>query len=83
MVNARAHAGCDAVEVTCRADRRALTLRVRDNGRGFDPADAAADGHYGLVGMRERAAAIGARLTVESAVGRGTEVRLVVPARAE
>jgi signal transduction histidine kinase/ligand-binding sensor domain-containing protein len=81
MVNARAHAGCDAVEVTCGADGRALTVRVRDNGRGFDPAAAGADGHYGLVGMRERAAAIGARLTIESATGRGTEVRLVVPAR--
>jgi signal transduction histidine kinase len=81
MVNARTHAACDAVEVTCGADRRALTVRVHDNGRGFDPAAAAANGHYGLVGMRERAAAIGARLTIASGAGRGTEVRLVVPVR--
>ena len=80
MTNARAHAACRVVEVTCAYGPRELTLRVRDDGRGFDPAVAGANGHYGLVGMRERAAAIGARLTVRSAPGAGTEVALVVPA---
>jgi signal transduction histidine kinase len=79
MANARAHADCRWVRVTCGYEPGALRLEVRDDGRGFDPARAAADGHYGLVGMRERASAIGARLTVESAPGRGTVVRLVVP----
>jgi signal transduction histidine kinase len=82
MVNARTHAGCTTVVVTCGAAGHDLALGVRDDGRGFDPTAAAADGHYGLVGMRERAATIGARLTIESAAGRGSEVRLVVPARA-
>jgi signal transduction histidine kinase len=79
MANARAHADCRWVRVTCGYEPGALRLEVCDDGRGFDPARAAADGHYGLVGMRERASAIGARLTVESAPGRGTVVRLVVP----
>ena len=82
MTNARAHADCRTVEVTCAYAPREFTLRVRDDGRGFDPAVAGVNGHYGLVGMRERAAAIGAGLTVTSAPGHGTEVALAVPADA-
>jgi signal transduction histidine kinase len=67
------------VVVTCRYGRRALRLEVRDDGCGFDPARAAPSGHFGLVGMRERAGAIGARLTVDSAPGCGTVVRVVIP----
>ena len=55
-----------------------LDLRVADNGRGFDPgADHA--GHFGLLGMRERAERVGARLEVISAQGAGTQVRLSMP----
>jgi signal transduction histidine kinase len=67
------------VRVTCAYAPRELRLEVRDDGRGFDPARAAANGHFGLVGMRERAAAIGARLTIDSAPGRGTAVLVVIP----
>jgi len=60
-----------------------LSLEIRDNGVGIDSAVATAgrDGHYGLKGMRERASRIGARLTVASSAGSGTEVRVVVPGR--
>jgi signal transduction histidine kinase/ligand-binding sensor domain-containing protein len=78
LTNARDHAGCRAVVATCTYGRRELRVRVRDDGRGFDPARAAPSGHFGLAGMRERAEAVGARLTVESAPGRGTEVQLVI-----
>jgi signal transduction histidine kinase/ligand-binding sensor domain-containing protein len=79
LTNARKHAACRTVRVTCAYGRRALRFEVRDDGRGFDPAQAAANGHFGLVGMRERAGAIGAHLTVESAPGRGTAVLVVIP----
>jgi signal transduction histidine kinase/ligand-binding sensor domain-containing protein len=81
MTNAHKHAGCRAVRVTCAYRPRELCVSVRDDGRGFDPARAGANGHFGLVGMRERAAAVGAQLTVESAPGEGTTVRLEVPTR--
>jgi signal transduction histidine kinase len=81
LSNALKHAGCRAVVITCRYGRHGLAVWVRDDGRGFDPGAVPPDGHFGLAGMRERAAAIGARLTVESAPGRGTTVRLEVPAR--
>jgi signal transduction histidine kinase len=80
LVNARKHAACRTLTVTCAAGRDRVLIRVRDDGCGFLPGRAAPDGHWGLVGMRERAAAAGATLTVESAPGRGTTVLLVVPA---
>src|SRR5262249_49342499 len=60
-----------------------LTLRIADNGVGIDPAVAGAgkDGHFGLQGMRERAARIGATLNVVSSNGTGTEIVGVVPGR--
>jgi signal transduction histidine kinase len=78
MTNARDHAHGRTVTVTCAYGERELCVRVRDDGRGFDPARAMANGHFGMAGMRERAASIGARLTVTSAPGRGTDVLLVV-----
>jgi nitrate/nitrite-specific signal transduction histidine kinase len=57
-----------------------LTLRVSDNGVGIDPAiaDKGREGHFGLQGMRERAARIGGTLTMMTS-GSGTEVKLIVP----
>jgi signal transduction histidine kinase len=62
--NALAHAHSDQLLVTLAYDRD-LILRVQDNGVGIDPAilSGGKDGHFGLRGMRERAARIGARLT--------------------
>jgi signal transduction histidine kinase len=79
MANARHHAGCRTVTVTCSYAPRELRVRVRDDGRGFDPAQGTPAGHWGLVGMRERAASIGAQLSVTSSPAAGTEVVLVVP----
>ena len=60
---------------------RDLTLRVGDNGTGIDPAvaDRGKDGHFGLQGMRERAARIGGKLTLGSSSITGTEIKLIVP----
>jgi len=57
-----------------------IKLEVSDNGIGFDmpksPTDFAPSGHFGLLGIRERADLIGARLEVESAPGKGTRLRV-------
>jgi signal transduction histidine kinase/ligand-binding sensor domain-containing protein len=78
MMNTRRHAQCRKVAVTCTYGGRELRVRVRDDGQGFDATQPTPTGHWGLVGIRERAASIGARLTVQS-TGAGTEVDLVVP----
>ena len=71
------------VEVEIRYDNEQFRLRVRDDGKGIDPAVLAGqgiEGHYGLRGMPERAALIGGKLAVWSEVGAGTEVELRLPA---
>jgi signal transduction histidine kinase len=78
--NACTHSGASRLEVELRyADD--LVLRVSDNGTGIDPviADKGKVGHFGLQGMRERAARIGAKLTLRSSTSTGTEIKLLVP----
>ena len=81
--NAFQHAQARKVEVEIRYDDEQFRLRVRDDGKGIDPAVLSrqgSEGHYGLPGMRERATLIGGKLTVWSEVDAGTEVELWVPA---
>ena len=82
--NAFRHAQAGRVEVEIRYDTEQFRLRVRDDGKGMDPVILSAqgtEGHFGLSGMRERATIMGAKLTVWSEVGAGTEVELCLPAR--
>ena len=83
--NAFQHAQARKIEVEIRYDDEQFRLRVRDDGKGIDPAVLSrqhGEGHYGLPGMRERATLIGGKLTVWSEVDAGTEVELWVPASA-
>jgi ligand-binding sensor domain-containing protein/two-component sensor histidine kinase len=74
--NAARHSGCSKVEVEIGMSRKSLTLRVQDNGRGFDP-DRDYEGQ-GLLSMRRRALALGG--TVEFTTGnQGTTVAMSVP----
>lgn len=58
-----------------------LILRVRDNGKGIEPEVAASgkSGHFGLLGMYERASRVRGKFTIASSPGTGTDVELVVP----
>jgi signal transduction histidine kinase len=80
LTNVLKHARASGVRVSVAFRGARLRVVVRDDGGGMhaarDPAAAAA--HFGLVGMRERAASIGAALRISSAPGRGTSVRLDV-----
>jgi signal transduction histidine kinase len=82
LVNVQKHARASAAHVRIEAQRGHVVVVVRDNGRGFHPA-AGHPGHFGLNSMRSRAAEIGARMTITSAPGSGTLVRVRVPAEAE
>ncbi|HET6847819.1 MAG TPA: ATP-binding protein [Gaiellales bacterium] len=82
--NAGSHAGAGHVDLDVHTTDTAVTLRVRDDGRGFDAADAAArrsEGHLGLSMLRDLSEAAGGRLRVDSAPGTGTTVELEVPLR--
>ena len=76
VTNAVRHADASEVLVEVSHDGP-LRLRIRDNGRGFDPAQA--HGGYGLAGMRERARALGGDLRLSSQPGSGTEIEVVLP----
>jgi signal transduction histidine kinase len=78
LANVQRHAGASAAHVRVEAQRGQVVLEVRDDGQGFDPA-AGHPGHFGLDSMRSRAAEIGGLLTVTSAPGSGTLVRVCVP----
>jgi signal transduction histidine kinase/ligand-binding sensor domain-containing protein len=78
--NAHVHSSASHLEVELSYGQD-LSLRVADNGVGIDSdvADQGKVGHFGLQGMRERAARIGAKLTLASSSALGTEIKLVVP----
>jgi signal transduction histidine kinase len=81
LVNAFRHSRASFVEVELEYAPKRFRLVVRDDGCGIDPQvlQAGREGHWGLPGMRERAARVGARLRVWSRAGAGTEVVLSVP----
>jgi signal transduction histidine kinase/ligand-binding sensor domain-containing protein len=81
--NAFRHSSAEHVEVEFRYGKRELRLRIRDDGKGMDPAlpaSAGASSHWGLPGMSERAKLLKGTLNVWSERGRGTEVELSIPA---
>jgi two-component system nitrate/nitrite sensor histidine kinase NarX len=71
--NIAKHAGASRVDLQLQYEAGGVELRIRDDGRGFDP-DQAPPGHYGLSMMHERAAGIGAALSIASQPGHGTEI---------
>ncbi len=79
--NAFSHARAQHVEAELIYAERVFRLRIRDDGKGIEPAtlEAGRAGHYGLPGMRERARQIGAEYTIWSGVGTGTEIELSIP----
>ena len=80
--NAASHSSGSRLDVTLEYAHD-LTVRVSDNGAGIDPslAEKGKGGHFGLQGMRERAARIGAKFNVVSSANSGTEITVVVPGR--
>jgi len=81
LANVARHGSAGRVVVELDARPTALIVTITDDGRGFDPV-AALDARHrslGLFGMRERAALVNGKLTIESAPGRGTCVCLEIP----
>lgn len=84
LVNAVRHAHAAAVSIVLSRSASRLTVIVEDDGVGFDPATVepmiVSRRAQGILAMRERASFLGGTLTIESAPGKGTTVRLMVPA---
>ena len=81
--NALRHAKAGRIETEITYDGTVFRLHIRDDGTGIDPAileRRRRAGHWGLVGMEERAKRVGGGLDVWSKIGAGTEVELRIPA---
>jgi signal transduction histidine kinase len=82
--NALKHSDGRYIEAIVTYGSSNLTVQIRDDGRGmprYEREDAGAEGHFGLRGMRERAAQLRAILEIKTAEARGTTVSLVVPSQ--
>jgi signal transduction histidine kinase len=82
--NVERHAQASTVEVTLVQQDDCVLMTIADDGVGIDgsgaPRDLEPDGHYGLVGMAERAERVGATVAVDGSPGHGTRVTVRVPA---
>jgi PAS domain S-box-containing protein len=83
MTNVLKHAHARGVKLSVTFGTRSVRLSVRDDGQGLVPHEGEVTdaGHFGLVGMRERATTVGARFAVRSTPGRGMIVRFDAPYR--
>jgi signal transduction histidine kinase len=82
--NARRHAQADNIRVELEFEQNQVTLRVCDDGVGFVPPSQLSDltrtGHFGVIGMRERAQLVDGRLNMISSSGKGTTIVFTVAA---
>jgi two-component system sensor histidine kinase UhpB len=83
LSNVSRHAKASHASVIIHFNSQTTTLKVADDGRGFiipeSPAEFAPHGHYGLLGMHERAELISAQLEIQSAPDRGTRLLITLP----
>ena len=80
--NATKHSRAKRVDIRLEVESNEVSCSIRDDGRGFDVAavlDRRGDRGLGLIGMRERLNAVGGQFNINSAPGRGTEIRVAVP----
>jgi len=78
LANVAKHARASSVSVRVKPQERDVVLEVQDDGIGFDAASAP-PGHYGLLGLQERARLVGGKFEVVSVPGQGTTLRLYLP----
>ena len=74
--NALKHAAASAIRIRIRSSADSVMMEVSDNGKGFDPLQAAASGGLGLVSIRERLENLGGRFELDTAPGKGTTIRV-------
>jgi PAS domain S-box-containing protein len=79
LTNIAKHAEARHVEVALDLLPTAITVSIRDDGKGFDRDDPPRAGSFGLIGLRERAYLLGGEASITSARGMGTVVEVVLP----
>ena len=79
VLNAIRHSRATEMHLSLSQSRTHCEARLRDNGVGFNVAATESSNHYGLKGMKERIGKIGGEISLQSALGKGTEIHITVP----
>ena len=79
ILNTVRHSRATELHLWLKTTDRGCEARLRDNGVGFDTASVGGTSHYGLAGMRERIRKIGGTLTLDTAAGKGTDIKIRIP----
>jgi signal transduction histidine kinase len=81
--NIMRHANARVADISLVLDQGKVHLSIRDDGQGFNPAQAAGQAvplqHLGLLGVKERASLVGGEVSIESVLGKGTRLHVCVP----
>ena len=77
LTNVMRHANATVVNVTTEQDEQHYYLTISDNGKGFDTDKR--KNTLGLVGLRERAISLNGTLNIDSMIGKGTTIRVIIP----
>jgi signal transduction histidine kinase len=83
MSNAARHAHANRIRLSMHSEDDHLELTVEDDGVGFDAENEPPAGHLGLANLRQRAAALGGIMTIESSPGQGTRLSIRIPLTSE
>jgi signal transduction histidine kinase len=77
------HAGATMLKIELHFSPQKVVLQIHDDGKGFDPETCAGpkDGHFGLLGIRERTERLGGQVKITSAPNAGTSIRVEIPTR--
>jgi signal transduction histidine kinase len=79
ILNAVRHSRATELHLSLTKNKNGCEARLRDNGEGFDIGSTEGSTHYGLKGMRERIHKIGGELALQTAPGKGTEIKITIP----
>jgi signal transduction histidine kinase len=83
ILNAVRHSRASELHLSLTSSAGGCEARLRDNGVGFDSASTEGTSHYGLKGMRERIRKIGGELVIDTAPGKGTDIKIAIPLGAD
>ena len=73
------HAQANHVDIRLYNVQEQVSLRLTDDGKGFDPSGVSFKDHYGLTGMQERVGRLGGAFSLKTSIGNGTEVHFKIP----
>ena len=81
--NVARHSGATHALLAVEVDDGTASIRIEDDGGGFDPSRAFGSGHFGIANLKDRAAAIAGSLTIDSEPGKGTRIIVRLPIASE